>query len=176
MILADRGLDTGISQILVAASVSQYAPLFGLGALLFLYSDTGRLHPVAWLLVVLIFTNEGLVSGWTNAAIVFGIALAFIAVIHFKDVPVLRHKWLLWLGAISYPLYLLHQNIGYVIINATLERLGQWPSRALAVAVVLVLAWAVHEVVEVRFSRWAHRRLQKAPSPAASDSPTSVAA
>lgn len=73
----------------------------------------------------------------------------------------LRNPVLVWLGAVSYPLYLIHQNIGYQIMNQTIDIIGPWPGRILALAIVLLLAWAVHELVEVRLSRAINRRLKR---------------
>lgn len=69
-----------------------------------------------------------------------------------------------FVGLISYPLYLLHQFIGVSVIanlNAT-PALNGWPSVAIAAAVTLVLATAVHYAVELpsqklvrqNFKRW----------------------
>jgi peptidoglycan/LPS O-acetylase OafA/YrhL len=59
------------------------------------------------------------------------------------DVP-----WFTTLGALTYPLYLVHQNIGWTIIYGLREPLGRWPAAATALAAVLLLAWLVHRWVE----------------------------
>ena len=76
-----------------------------------------------------------------------------------------RLRWivrapLLWLGGISYTLYLLHQNIGYVIIREAGEA-GAPPVLAIAVAtaLVLALAQALTTFVERPASRALRRRL-----------------
>jgi peptidoglycan/LPS O-acetylase OafA/YrhL len=51
-------------------------------------------------------------------------------------------RWLVLLGTISYPLYLTHQNIGYVIIRAG-YRLGLNPNASVVVAGVVALAIAL---------------------------------
>lgn len=58
------------------------------------------------------------------------------------------------------PLYLLHQNIGYVVLLHTADPLGPWLSRAVAFTVIVVLAWIVHEVVEVRLGKALTRRFE----------------
>lgn len=65
-----------------------------------------------------------------------------------------RMRWLanpplLWLGALSYPIYLIHQNVGYAVM-AWLERMGASPAVAMASAVVtaLTLALLIHHLVE----------------------------
>ncbi len=61
----------------------------------------------------------------------------------------LRHPALIWLGAISYPLYLIHQHLGYALI-ARLETLGAAPWLALIVtlAAALAVAEAIHRWAE----------------------------
>ena len=66
-----------------------------------------------------------------------------------------RLAWLGWrpvvaVGAISYPLYLIHEKLGWMVILAA-ERHGLTPGAAIACAVTLVLlgAWALHRLVEM---------------------------
>ncbi|GAB4178069.1 MAG: acyltransferase [Rhodocyclaceae bacterium] len=56
---------------------------------------------------------------------------------------------LVFLGAISYPLYLLHQNIGYAIIRGLIR--SGWngvAAAAFAIAVSIACAWLLHRLVE----------------------------
>ena len=62
-----------------------------------------------------------------------------------------RRSWTL-AGALTYPLYLLHQNIGYAIFNLAYP---SWPAPLLLLLVtmlVLVLAYGVHRGVERRYA------------------------
>jgi peptidoglycan/LPS O-acetylase OafA/YrhL len=68
-------------------------------------------------------------------------------------------KWLItgplvWLGSISYPLYLVHQYIGWSVIDHA-QRLGLnvWAAIAIAIAVSLALANLIHLFVEVPGAR-----------------------
>ena len=69
---------------------------------------------------------------------------------------------LVWLGAISYPLYLLHENIGWAVL-LRLRGLGVETNLAIALTLVLalLLAQAVHRWVEMPAMHWirqGHRR------------------
>jgi len=58
---------------------------------------------------------------------------------------------LVWLGAVSYPIYLLHQNIGFSILwNGYRRGLPSLLSLVLALALVLSLCALVHAVIERR--------------------------
>ena len=65
--------------------------------------------------------------------------------------------WMLALGGISYPLYLIHQNAGYVVINATAPLIGKWPAALLAAVWALGVAWSIW-----RFAEPAGHRLLRA--------------
>lgn len=57
-------------------------------------------------------------------------------------------RWMLALGGISYPLYLIHQNAGYVVINATAPLIGKWPAALLAAFLALGVAWSIWRFCE----------------------------
>ncbi|CAM5659179.1 Acyltransferase OS=Streptomyces fumanus OX=67302 GN=GCM10018772_42710 PE=4 SV=1 [Streptomyces fumanus] len=59
-------------------------------------------------------------------------------------------RWLTLAGALTYPFYLVHEHLGWVLIDALHQRLGV-PSAAtfgLTVAAMLVLAWLLYRFVE----------------------------
>lgn len=60
---------------------------------------------------------------------------------------------LTWVASISYPLYLLHQNIGYIIINK-MESAGLVNEIYLLVplAIIITAAWLIHKYIELPFS------------------------
>lgn len=91
---------------------------------------------------------------WTGLIIV-----AFVVITLLPGVALLRGRFLVWLGAISYPLYLLHQNISYVVIDAATDTIGRPLATVLAVGVVVLIAWVVHEVFEQNSARWMRQRL-----------------
>ncbi|QEC69071.1 acyltransferase [Panacibacter ginsenosidivorans] len=69
--------------------------------------------------------------------------------------------WVQWkpfvfLGSISYPLYLLHMSIGYIIMNAIKNYFTFSPFIfiCIPVIVVILLAWLVHRFIEVPTNRY----------------------
>ncbi len=52
------------------------------------------------------------------------------------------------LGGLTYPLYLLHQHIGYVAINTTAPVFGRWLAAALVAAAMLALSWLIWRWIE----------------------------
>jgi peptidoglycan/LPS O-acetylase OafA/YrhL len=144
-LLRDAGypLSFHTDQLLIPAHI----PYFAMGVLFFRMQREGatalRLALLAACLVTVHLTLPAMYL-WIGlgTAAVFGLFLG---------------GWLRWLGspplvalgAISYPLYLVHQQVGTLLIY-TLERRG-WngnASVAAAIALALALAYAVHRLVE----------------------------
>lgn len=67
-----------------------------------------------------------------------------------------------WLGGLTYPLYLLHENIGFVLFELGRPYLPRTPLLVVVLLVIGVLAWLLHTLVENRFARpvelWIRRR------------------
>lgn len=85
-----------------------------------------------------------------GAIIVF--YLLFLAIVYNKA-SWLNLKPLLWLGSISYPLYLLHLNIGFIIIDR-LAKVGMPTEVASVIAILfsVILAYIVHIFIEKKAS------------------------
>ncbi|MDX1462721.1 MAG: acyltransferase, partial [Marinirhabdus sp.] len=117
-----------------------WIPFFAIGISLFKYyerSATVLTHInilVAHGLTVLIF-------GWER----FLIYSSFTLILYLasnRNISFLKTKPLLFLGGISYVLYLIHQNIGYIIINSG-YRFELHPLVSIAIAIPLVFGISV---------------------------------
>lgn len=65
------------------------------------------------------------------------------------------------LGALTYPLYLLHQHIGYALIEALAPALGRWEAAGAAFALIFAAAALVVVALERPAQRWLKPRLAK---------------
>ena len=86
---------------------------------------------------------------WVELAkILASTALFSLAV--YDRLPPLRWRLVVAIGSISYPLYLLHQNIGYIVIGTLHAVMGVPTHLAIAAAIIVafVLAAAVSQCVE----------------------------
>jgi peptidoglycan/LPS O-acetylase OafA/YrhL len=70
----------------------------------------------------------------------------------------IRWRWLTTAGALTYPLYLLHEQIGLTVITAARPYLPAWVLLAATVVGLLLFAYLVHRLVE----RPAAKRLRRA--------------
>ncbi|MCF4138299.1 acyltransferase [Streptomyces sp. Tue 6430] len=98
------------------------------------------------------------------------VALALVTVFYLIVLAVALHKfdrleakWLTTAGALVYPLYLLHEELGWAMIRKLYGggHLGAWATLAVTTAVLIVLAWLVHRFVEKPSQRWLRNRLAK---------------
>jgi len=155
------GSGSGVADILLTATIAEYAPLFASGALLFHSRERSRLDPRIALTLPAAAVTGGLAQNSTHAAYLF-VPLALFTVLGMRE----RTGWLRWrplqfLGMVSYSWYLLHQNIGYAMMSLTQDRVV---GMILGFALTLVLAWGLYELVEKRFGRWLRPRLAAAAS------------
>jgi peptidoglycan/LPS O-acetylase OafA/YrhL len=60
-------------------------------------------------------------------------------------------EWIL-LGAITYPIYLLHENIGFMIFNRAYPYINKYVLLFLTFTLILTLSYLVHIIIEKRFS------------------------
>ena len=148
----DIELPWTISRVLIL----KYIPWFALG--ISIYLTTSRrgwdkcrrpaLTATCAILTLLI------VDSWFDAALAITLGTAlFLAATGYTSL--LRHRTLVWLGSISYPLYLLHENIGWSL-QLRLSRLGISTDITVLVAIAasLAMATALTRWVEQPAMRW----------------------
>ncbi len=142
---------------------SRYAPWLYSGVAFFALWTDPR-DRLAWALVGVGFAASVLFSSigaqgyeWAGVVALYGLFLAFVR--HARAIRILEARWLTAVGAASYSLYLLHQQIGVTATAAIARALGWTGARSLVIPVVvaaaLVLASiALYRYVEVPTRRW----------------------
>jgi len=147
-----------------------YAALFSVGLVTYDAMQRRAVDVLDAVLVAVAVVCAGLWHGpaWAAACAVTAVVFALFAT---RRLTWLRFGPLVWLGSISYTLYLVHQNIGYAVIDTALRH-GAPPLLAVAVAIAttLCLAAAISRWIErpamawIR-GRWRNRRAAAAPNP-----------
>ena len=60
----------------------------------------------------------------------------------------IRGKWTIVLGAVTYPLYLIHQDIGYAVLNRLDRRVDAHILLITLILAMIAIAWLIHQIVE----------------------------
>ena len=103
------------------------------------------------------------------AVVTFGF-LAVAAVTMVPWVARIEWRWLTTAGALTYPFYLVHEHLGWVVIDKLNRHTSLSPPAVLAVSAgsMLVLAWLVYRLVErpsaPRLKRLLNRPLTERPA------------
>jgi len=160
--LACRALGRPLPVILDRVLLLAHCAYFGIGITAFLDFQAGRVSRWSALQYSVAATAAWLAGGQPGLLLALAIAAVFWLVSQrragFLDTPVL-----VFLGAISYPLYLLHQNIGYAVMRALRAQSVDYGWSMLAaigvsVAGATVLHYAVERPARDRFQRWSRQR------------------
>ncbi|KWF78371.1 acyltransferase [Burkholderia cepacia] len=95
-----------------------------------------------------------------NPAVVAGVMTSFFVVmlaLALRRTPVLTSARWIWFGAVSYPLYLIHQNIGYMLFNEAGSAVDLvvmfWGVVAAAIGAALLVHVAVEKSAAVSLKR-----------------------
>lgn len=154
----------------------QFAPYFVAGATFFLIRREGwstlrttmLIASYATCLQVALVESVALRTHfhteWNPAAIAAILASFFgiFALIASKRTSVFARDGFIALGALTYPLYLIHQNVGFMLLNALHGRVNDHVSMWGTVALMLLIAFAVNRWIERRSSKWLKRQLHAA--------------
>ena len=150
----ELALDAGWLRDVLA---TRFAPWFAFGILMHEALRRGTSAPLALLLIgaialsmhnvadeqIELATRYGLPVDVPGTIVVnAGLLLAFLAALHWR--AALRPRpWLVTAGLLTYPLYLLHQNIGYVALERLAPLIGRGAASFAALAGLGVAAWAI---------------------------------
>ncbi|GGN40859.1 acyltransferase family protein [Streptomyces kronopolitis] len=144
----------------------EYAPFFIGGIGLYLLHRYGARDPIAWAIVLvswLVGQHYAVAGLWhapsatafsyrSTAGIIAVVTLGF-ALVAAVALGLLRRvdwRWLTVAGALTYPFYLVHEHLGWVVVRALHHTLGlpSYATLLLTVGLMLLLAWLLHRFLE----------------------------
>ncbi|WP_329381266.1 acyltransferase [Streptomyces sp. NBC_01351] len=162
--------------LLQTFAMPQEAPYFIAGVAMFLMYRFGPnlmlwgIVGFTWLVAISrIHTMKGIYDdavqrplSWAVIAVIITLCYVLIIAVALGFFDRIQWKWLTVAGALTYPLYLIHQEAGWTLIH-WLRTLGTGTGAALAIALVvaLVTAWLIHRLVERPVSGLMKRHLNK---------------
>ncbi len=91
---------------------------------------------------------------------------ALLAMVALRKNGLLRDPRFYYLGVLTYPLYLVHENIGFMMFNAWQEQMPAWLLIGGTVVLMLAVAWLIHRWVEKPMQVWLKRQLLPKPGQA----------
>lgn len=107
----------------------------------------------------LIFIQEAMVHFRTEGSV--PIVLSLIFLMYFLVFLVVRNKlkflnkpFFLYLGILTYPLYLLHQYIGYIIFNNFMDYVNKYVLLFATIAFMLALSYALNRWIEAPLTKY----------------------
>jgi len=133
-------MHVALAPYVAKALICPWIPFFGLGMLAQRAVELGRWDRSGMLMMAAAVITAAVSWGQASALMALAIAIAFMLLLA-DGLACLRRKPLIFLGTISYPLYLLHQNIGYVGIR-WLEAEGWHPLLAITGVGAAMIAFA----------------------------------
>ena len=156
--------------------LSSYFSYFLTGALIseFYRTRYGWIIPV---LALSIFTNIAyayrqvpdhiveFTGGVNSPMIAASIVTVFIALIMLIGLPQatrIRLPWAQEVGALTYPIYLLHAHIGYILLSHLASNENRLIPYLGVFILILLLAWLLHRTVEVKMGPHIKRFLDRA--------------
>ncbi|MCW7537521.1 acyltransferase [Aquabacterium sp. A7-Y] len=138
----------------------RWAPFFAAGVCCYLIREHGlsraRLALLGWSFLLSLYYSSLVhwFAGHTGAGVLIAAAVvsvfyALFLLIAFDLWRLPASRWVFWAGALTYPVYLLHQNIGYLLIEAPGWRQLPFGLRVTAVCgAVTATAWVLYRCVE----------------------------
>ncbi|UNO43876.1 acyltransferase [Streptomyces sp. MST-110588] len=159
----------------------QHAPFFIGGIGFYLLHRFGGRDPVAWAIVAvswLIGQHEAVAALWhppspgafsqrSSLGIIAVVTLGYLLVgaVALGKLRWANWRWLTVAGALTYPFYLVHEHLGWVVIRGlhTGLRLPAYATLPLTCAAMLLLAWVLHRWVERPLTPVLKRAVDPAP-------------
>lgn len=96
-------------------------------------------------------TQRTVAGNHLSLTVVYGllaICFALMALVATGRLSWIHGKWTVVLGAITYPLYLIHQAIGFTVINRLDSRVDAHVLLISLILVMIVAAWLIHRLAE----------------------------
>ena len=159
-------LDPALHNRMTILLMAYHSNFFVIGMCLYLI-HVGRARPVTWIAlaaaIAMSARGGGEQSFYASGALYLTLTVAFTAAVWLATTS--AGRWitlppLVFLGRISYPLYLVHVVLGFQVIRFGVDHGWSTVEGVFAAAAVSVLAATLlHYLIEVPGERWSRRTL-----------------
>lgn len=141
------------AKAVLTLTLAEYAGLFAAGMMFYVSRSRQVVEPLAFGFGAVAILDAAILRGFRGALVVTFVVVLFAAVVAAPRVGLLARGPLHALGVISYPLYLVHQVVGVVLLAALIPALGRVPAMLAVSAVVIAISAALHVTIEGPVSR-----------------------
>jgi peptidoglycan/LPS O-acetylase OafA/YrhL len=151
---------TSVKLMLVPLFVSGFytqAPLLLAGMLFFRVKQSG-FTPTRIVLLILCAAGPFLTYVPSDGVIII-LIFGLFARVATTGIKILNHSSLKFLGLISYPLYLVHHNIGQALLGELVQVMPAFLALIVTAILILMLASVIHLVFERPVTRWLKSKL-----------------
>ncbi len=158
------GIISNLKSIVRELVIIKYAHLFIAGLMIYKVNKQGfSIH--RFLIIMICILAQRFAYPWENSWSTTIIVASFIVLLYLGtqgSLKWLRLQPLIFLGTISYSLYLIHQNIGYALIRQ-LYQYGFNPNLSIILAIILsiALASAITFMIELPANQWLRLKYQE---------------
>lgn len=154
------GLHRALPSLGATLLLVDYVPFFVIGMTAYRVRVQGCVRPADAAILVAACTLATISQSPAHGAV------ALLGCLLFCAVALDRLRWLargplVFLGTISYTLYLLHQNVGYIVIRSAAPKVGTQLALALAICVAIASAALLTTLVERPARDWLRARYRQ---------------
>ena len=164
-----------LPKIITFLFLTDWSAFFIAGALFYLIRQQGLnlfRGGMLWVsFMVAIFENlrqlghlEQMYNSYFSPVVTSLLIFAFYAIfllIALGKTQHLNSPKLVKLGILTYPLYLIHQNIGFIVFHEFGASVNRYVLLVGLVLVMMLAAWLIHKVIEQPLGRWMNGGLQQ---------------
>lgn len=161
---------TFVPHFLINVILSQYIGAFVIGAIMGTIYRTQKYSIIDLLMVLVSVIYFGLKNGFQYTIYLVLITVIFLMITLNKSIqawkaPGFIHDILMFFAGVSYPLYLIHQNIGYIIIGRIeMKEMQSSISICIALLTAVLLAYLLDrvdkQILNPLFKRTIERKLE----------------
>lgn len=152
--LIQNDINTYVAKILRVFCMTDFSSTFIVGLLLGFYKKNLLSRKFCSVGLILSFLSFYL---WHDICYLLFFVVCFIILLYFVVTPdsVFNRenyitKPIIWVASLSYPLYLVHQKIGYIIISKIIDMTGYDSEIIICVPIIIsvFIAWILHTSIE----------------------------
>lgn len=148
-------------KILLKLFVFDYLSYFISGIIFYKIYNNERTK-ILMLTLILCFLFSQITNTYENGLVTLSIIYLIFLVFSFGKLDWFSNKFLTYLGTISYSLYLIHQNIGYILLNYfNLIKIEPLISLILSIFIVMILSTLISLFIEKRSTNYLKIKYKK---------------